>query len=197
MSKKSLGVLVAVVVCLPSFAFAQSSSRGGGGGGGSSYRRPSRPPAAPARRAVRPSRPATSGSGSRSAPARSTYTPGNATLLQGRSSGYGGTSRSYAPSSSSAQRSPALLSGSSGSSGRATSPGVSSPVSFRDKSLKAREWWDNTHTYNLQARLVEVKPDRVVLVRDDGRQMSVVWRRMSLADQNFVRQQLDSRKKST
>ena len=68
--------------------------------------------------------------------------------------------------------------------------GVTEPVKFVAAEMQVREWWDNTGTYRISAKLVEVQAQRVLLATDDGRRVSVVWRRLSAADQQHVRQQL-------
>lgn len=50
-----------------------------------------------------------------------------------------------------------------------------------------REWVDNTGKYRTMATLVDVTDEHVVLLKPDGKESKVPWRRLSEADQEFAR----------
>ncbi len=50
-----------------------------------------------------------------------------------------------------------------------------------------REWLDNTGKHRTLGKLLEVTPKYIVLLKENGRQSRVPWRRLSEADQAFAR----------
>lgn len=58
-----------------------------------------------------------------------------------------------------------------------------------DEPAQLREWVDNTGKYRTLATLVEVTDEHVVLLKPDGKESKVPWRRLSEADQEFARSQ--------
>ncbi|MCH7726533.1 MAG: hypothetical protein IH991_08660, partial [Planctomycetes bacterium] len=57
-----------------------------------------------------------------------------------------------------------------------------------------RTWTDSTGTYKVQAEFVEFKDGNAVLLREDGRKVSVPVAKLSKADQDFVRAELRRRR---
>ena len=91
-----------------------------------------------------------------------------------------GSSRSRAVSSSSAR-----------TAFETAVSGVTTPVSFsKDESQSPRLWIDNTGTFQIVARLMEVHSQEVILLKENGRLAGVPWRRLGVKDQDFVRAQL-------
>lgn len=58
----------------------------------------------------------------------------------------------------------------------------------------AREWADSTGAYKVEATLVKVEGDKVVLRRSDGDTVTIPISRLSAADQKFVRSLTDPKK---
>ncbi|MFO0012727.1 MAG: SHD1 domain-containing protein [Planctomycetota bacterium] len=61
----------------------------------------------------------------------------------------------------------------------------SPPDEFRGAEL--RKWRDNTGAYEVQARLSMIYPEKVRLAKPNGRTTTVPMRRLSQADQAYVR----------
>ncbi len=59
-------------------------------------------------------------------------------------------------------------------------------------SLQAREWTDATGAFRVVAELVAVRGDKVVLEKADGQIITIPINRLSIADQDFLRQQAAS-----
>ncbi|RMF44294.1 MAG: hypothetical protein D6753_02945, partial [Planctomycetota bacterium] len=57
-----------------------------------------------------------------------------------------------------------------------------------EKALQLRTWHDNTGLFQVDARLVEVYPDKVRLLKANGRTCTVPLRRLSPADLGVVQQ---------
>ena len=53
---------------------------------------------------------------------------------------------------------------------------------------QARKWTDKSGSYSLQAEFVELAGDQVVLKREDGKSARVPLEKLSVADQEYVRQ---------
>ena len=53
--------------------------------------------------------------------------------------------------------------------------------------LPVRQWTDNTGLFSTVGRLIEVSPESVRLLKDNGRNTTVAWYRLSDADQEYVR----------
>lgn len=178
--RESTLVLFLLATCLTGVVSAQSGSRGSG------YR-PSSP------RITRPATPrgpiTTRGSSSRPTGPRS-FAPQNSINLQG-------TSGSYAPVNRGSTLSRPMTNGSgsrsSGTRRRRSSSshihsGVSDSMVFTG--TDARVWWDNTGTYSFSATLKEVRSQSVRLETPQGKTATVDWRRLSVADQQYARQQI-------
>lgn len=58
-----------------------------------------------------------------------------------------------------------------------------------DEEPPMREWVDNTGKFRTVARLIAVTDDHVVLLKEDGKESTVPWNRLSEIDQQFARQQ--------
>ena len=188
-------VVMAIVAVIPSVGSAQSGSRGSG------YRPPptrSTPTRSPP--SYRPRTTNNRGPRRLSTPA-SSYVPQNSITLHGLSGS--GAVRTVAPvrpqvsypgrstTRPGSSRTRAVSSPSAGSAFLNTVSGVTTPVVFStDESQTLRPWDDNTGTFQIVARLMEVHSQKVILLKENGRQAGVPWRRLSVKDQEFVRARL-------
>ena len=64
---------------------------------------------------------------------------------------------------------------------------VSATSAASRDALPVRHWIDNTGLYSTVGRLIEVRPESVRLLKDNGRNTTVAWYRLSDADQEYVR----------
>ena len=183
-------VVMAIVAVISSVGSAQSGSRGSG------YR-PSPTRSTPS---YRP-RPTDNRGPRRLSTPASSYVPQNSTTLHGLSGS--GAARTVAPfrpqvsypgrstTRPGSSRTRAVSSRSAGSAFLTTVSGVATPVSIStDESQTLRSWIDNTGTFQIVARLMEVHSQKVILLKENGRQAGVPWRRLSVKDQECGRAQL-------
>lgn len=64
---------------------------------------------------------------------------------------------------------------------------IATEAAATEELTQLREWVDNTGKYRTMATLVEVTDEHVVLLKPDGKESKVPWRRLSEADQEFAR----------
>ena len=64
---------------------------------------------------------------------------------------------------------------------------VSATSAASRDALPVRQWTDNTGLFSTVGRLIEVSPESVRLLKDNGRNTTVAWYRLSDADQEYVR----------
>lgn len=65
---------------------------------------------------------------------------------------------------------------------------ISDPLRELFRSTDLRTWRDNTGTFEVQGRLAEIHPDRIRLLKDNGKYCTVPMRRLSESDQMIVQQ---------